>query len=91
MVARAESHLVDHNCPVEICGMVVSPGDLLHADCHGAVVIPAEAAPALAEACRRVSYAERFVLEPCRKAIENGIKPTLAQLRQWRGEMIKNR
>ncbi|MDR0639108.1 MAG: RraA family protein [Spirochaetaceae bacterium] len=91
MVARAESHLVGHNCPVEICGMVVNPDDLLHADSHGAVVIPAEAAPALAEACRRVSYAERFVLGPCRKAIEDGIKPTVDQLRQWRGEMAKNR
>ncbi|MDR0718321.1 MAG: RraA family protein, partial [Treponema sp.] len=85
MVARSESHLVDHNCPVEICGLLVSPGDLIHADCHGAVVIPADAAPMLAEACRRISHAEHFVLEPCRKAIEDGVKPTVAQLRQWRG------
>jgi regulator of RNase E activity RraA len=91
MVARSESHLVDRNCPVEICGLLINPGDLIHADCHGAVVIPAEAAPVLAEACRRVSRAERFVLEPCRKAIEDGIKPTVAQLRQWRGEMSRNR
>jgi regulator of RNase E activity RraA len=70
---------------------MVAPGDLIHADCHGAVVIPAEAAPTLAEVCRRVSSAERFVLEPCRKAIENGIKPTAAQLRQWRGEMARHR
>jgi regulator of RNase E activity RraA len=82
---------VDHNCPVEICGLVVNPGDLLHADCHGAVVIPAEAAPALAEACRRVSRAERFVLEPCRKAMEEGMKPTITQLRQWRADMARNR
>ncbi|MDR0710092.1 MAG: RraA family protein [Spirochaetaceae bacterium] len=91
MVARAESHLVDHNCPVEICGLLINPGDLLHADCHGVVVIPAKAAPVLAEACRRVSHAERFVLEPCRKAIADGVKPTAAQLRQWRGEMARNR
>jgi regulator of RNase E activity RraA len=91
MVARAESHLVDHNCPVEICGLTVNPGDLIHADCHGATVIPSEAAPLLAEACRRVSDAERFVLEPCRKAIQDGVKPTVTQLRQWRGEMAKNR
>jgi regulator of RNase E activity RraA len=91
MVARSESHVVDHNCPVEICSLIINPGDLIHADCHGAVVIPAEAALVLAEACRRVSQAERFVLEPCRKAIKDGIKPTVAQLRQWRGEMTKNR
>jgi regulator of RNase E activity RraA len=91
MVARAESHLVAHNCPVEICGLTVNPGDLLHADCHGAVVIPAEAAPKLAEACRRISKAESLVLEPCRKMLKDGVKPTVDQLRQWRGEMAKNR
>jgi regulator of RNase E activity RraA len=91
MVARAESHLVAHNCPVEICSLTVNPGDLLHADCHGAVVIPPEAAPKLAEACRRVSKAELFVLEPCRKMLKDGVKPTVDQLRQWRGEMSKNR
>jgi regulator of RNase E activity RraA len=91
MVARAESHLVDRNCTVRICGMTVNPGDLIHADCHGAVTIPEEAASQLAEACRRVSKAEHFVLGPCRKAIEEKRKPTIEQLRQWRGEMAKNR
>jgi regulator of RNase E activity RraA len=91
MVARAESHLTAHNCPVQICGMTVLPGDLIHADCHGAVVIPAEVAPKLMDACRRVSQAELFVLEPCRKAIQSGEKPTIAQLKEWRGEMAKRR
>ncbi|MDR1902892.1 MAG: RraA family protein [Treponema sp.] len=91
MVARAESHLVERGGPVEVCGMTVKPGDLIHADCHGALVIPAQAAPELADACRRVSKAELFVLEPCRKAITEGIKPSVEQLRQWRGEMAKNR
>jgi regulator of RNase E activity RraA len=91
MVARAESHLVAHNGPVKICGMTVLPGDLIHADCHGALTIPAEAAPYLADACRRVSAAERFVLEPCRRAVQTGEKPSIAQLLEWRGEMAKRR
>jgi len=91
MIARAESHLVDRNCPVEICGMAVNPGDLIHADRHGATIIPTEVAPELAEACRRVMKAELFVLEPCRKAIQTGEKPTVEQLRKWRGEMSKLR
>ena len=91
MVARAESHLVDRNCPVEICGLTINPGDLIHADRHGAVIIPAEVAPQLAEACRRVVKAELSVLEPCRKAIQTGEKPTVEKLRQWRGEMAKLR
>ena len=91
MVARAESHLVDRNCPVEICGLTIHPGDLIHADRHGAVIIPAEVAPVLAEACRRVIKAELCVLEPCRKAVQTGEKPTVEQLRQWRGDMAKLR
>jgi regulator of RNase E activity RraA len=91
MVARAESHIIDTNCSVRICGMTVRPGDLIHADLHGAVVISEEAAPKLAAACRRVSEAELCVLDPCREAIRIGAKPTIDQLRQWRGEMAKRR
>ena len=91
MVARAQSHIVAHNCSVNICGMEVNPGDLIHADCHGALTIPPEAAPTLADACRRVSKAELFVLEPCRRAIETGERPSIDQLRQWRSEMARNR
>lgn len=91
MVARAESHLVERNTSVEICGLIIHPGDLIHADRHGAVVVPAEVAPKLAEACRRVTNAELFVLKPCRKAIEEGERPTVDQLRQWREQMVKLR
>jgi regulator of RNase E activity RraA len=36
------AHLVDFDTPVEVFGLVVRPGDLVHADRHGAVVIPME-------------------------------------------------
>jgi 4-hydroxy-4-methyl-2-oxoglutarate aldolase len=91
MVARAESHIVATDCPVEICGMKVRPGDLIHADKHGATVIPFEAAPTLANACRRVVKAESFVIGPCRQAILDGLKPTVDELRRWRSEMAKSR
>lgn len=91
MVARAESHLVDRNCPVSVCGLMVKPGDLIHADQHGATIIPPEVAPKLADACRLVTQAELLVLEPCRKAIQKGEKPSVEHLRQWRGEMAKLR
>jgi len=90
MVARAESHIVEVDCTVEICGMDVKPGDLIHADCHGAVSIPDEAAPTLAESCRRVVAAESSILEPVRNAIQAGEKPTIEQIKQWRAEMSRN-
>lgn len=91
MVARAESHLVDHGCPVSISGMEVRPSDLIHADVHGAVVIPREAEEGLAGVCRTVAEAELHVLEPCRRAISAGVKPQVAELREWRAKMAAHR
>jgi regulator of RNase E activity RraA len=91
MVARAESHLVDRACQVEVSGMPVNPGDLIHADVHGAVTIPGEAAPELAAACRRVAEAELCVLGPARQAIADGVKPEVTAIRAWRTEMAKLR
>jgi len=36
------AHLVDYGCEVNIHGMVASHDDLIHADRHGAIVIPAD-------------------------------------------------
>ena len=58
---------------------------------HGAVVIPGEAADGLAAACRSVADAELYVLEPCRRAIAEGVRPQVADLRRWRSEMAAHR
>jgi 4-hydroxy-4-methyl-2-oxoglutarate aldolase len=42
-VARAWVQIVETNVPVEVGGMRVVPGDVVHADRHGALVIPPEA------------------------------------------------
>jgi regulator of RNase E activity RraA len=91
MVARAESHIIAHACPVTISGMEVNPSDLIHADLHGAVVIPQEAAPDLAKVCRQVTEAELYVLAPCRQAIASNVKPQVSDLRTWRAEMAAHR
>lgn len=91
MVARAEAHVVDRGCPVTISGMTVRPADLIHADVHGAVVIPDAAAEELARVCRSVTEAELYVLDPCRRSISEGVKPQVAELREWRAEMAAHR
>jgi regulator of RNase E activity RraA len=48
--------------PVEIGGLVVSPGDLLHADQHGVLKIPLEIASALPAAADRVIETEQALL-----------------------------
>lgn len=86
-VGRGHAHLVDYDCPVTICGIEIKPGDLIHADMHGFVIIPPEIAPKLAKACKKIADAELPVLENCRAAIERGERPTLEQLKLWRKEM----
>ncbi len=65
-VSHGYAHLEDFNRPVRVFGMTVHPGDLIHADKHGAVVIPAEVAGEVAAAARRVDEAERPMIALCR-------------------------
>jgi regulator of RNase E activity RraA len=65
-VSHAYVRLVGFGKPVEIAGVEVRPGDLIHADKHGVCIIPHEIAPKLAEACREVERLERPLLELCR-------------------------
>ena len=59
-------HVRSINQPVTIMGMDVRPGDLIHADRHGAVVIPPEVLEQLAAAIVKMQETERLVLEPAR-------------------------
>lgn len=40
LISHAYIHMVEAGTAVDICGMTVRPGDLIHADAHGAIVIP---------------------------------------------------
>lgn len=60
-------HVTAVNTPVQIFGLTVNPGDLVHADQHGAVVIPPEVIPELEHAIRKMQETERLVLDPARE------------------------
>lgn len=53
--------------PVTVFGLRVAQGDLVHADRHGAVVIPPEVVAGLAEGIAGLLASERMVLEPARQ------------------------
>ena len=59
-------HVADVGCEVDIFGMVVEHGSLVHADKHGAVVIPLETAPLLPEAIETIVQREAVILEAIR-------------------------
>lgn len=54
--------------PVSIFGMQVEDGDLVHADRHGAVVVPKEVIPLLEAAIDKLLATEQLILAPARKA-----------------------
>lgn len=64
-VSHAYVHMVDYGTPVKIFGLRVHPGDLLYADCHGAVSIPHEIAGEVAGAAARIRDAERRIVNTC--------------------------
>ena len=61
--SHAYVHLVSFDCEVNVHGMAVRSGDLVHADRHGAVVIPHEAADKLAGALDLLTRQEAVIIE----------------------------
>jgi regulator of RNase E activity RraA len=65
-VSHAYAHIVDFGQPVEVAGLAVHSGQLLHGDRHGVLVIPARIAPAIPAAAARLREHERSLIELCR-------------------------
>ena len=65
-VSHVHAHLEDFNKPVTVGGMAVTPGDLIHADKHGAIVIPVQHARELIDAVMAVERYERPIIQLCK-------------------------
>jgi regulator of RNase E activity RraA len=64
--SHAYVHVVDFGVPVTIHGMAVQSGDLIHADCHGAVVVPVETVGALPAALDTLLKQEARIISAAR-------------------------
>jgi len=60
-------HVTALDVPVTIFGLTVAPGDLIHADRHGAVVVPPDVIALLAAAIKKMQDTEGLVLDPARQ------------------------
>jgi regulator of RNase E activity RraA len=65
-VSHAYVRIVAFGKPVQLAGVEICPGDLLHADKHGVCIVPLAVAGRLAAACAEVERMERPLLEICR-------------------------
>ena len=65
--SHAWVQVVEFGKPVEVLGMAVSDGDIVHADRHGAIVIPAGLIEKLPAAIDLMARKEKVILDAARK------------------------
>jgi regulator of RNase E activity RraA len=64
--SHAYVHLVDFGTEVDVLGMHVRSGDIVHADRHGAVVVPADAVAGIPAAAQLIGRREATLLTAAR-------------------------
>ena len=80
-VSHAYSHIFDFGTPVQVGGLTIHPGDLIHADRHGLQTVPLEVADRVPAAAREIRQRRQdlvglrrsagFTLEKLRQAIRD--------------------
>jgi 4-hydroxy-4-methyl-2-oxoglutarate aldolase len=65
-VSHSYAHLIEFGAPVEIGGLKISSGDLMHGDLHGVQSIPLEIASKVPAEAAKVASAENLLKEYCR-------------------------
>lgn len=60
-------HVRELGTSVQIFGLTINEGDLVHADQHGAVIIPPDVLSKLNNAIQTLLSSERIILDPARK------------------------
>jgi regulator of RNase E activity RraA len=76
-VSHSYAHIVEFGEPVEIAGLKISPGDLIHGDCHGVHVIPLSIAAGVPKMAAEIQRREGELVQFCRSP-----RFTLAELSQ---------
>lgn len=67
-VSHAYAHVFQFGTPVEIGGLRIEPGDLLHGDQHGILKVPLEIASSIPTAARELQEKEQRLIAICRSA-----------------------
>ena len=67
-ISHAYVHLVEYGVPVQIYGLLIIPGDLLYADVHGVLSLPAAHLPDILRLAREGVQREARVIDLCRSS-----------------------
>jgi regulator of RNase E activity RraA len=66
-ISRAYVHIVRFGGPVEVGGLRIQPGDLIHGDRHGIITVPQNLATELPAVAKRITEEEQQVIELSKK------------------------
>ncbi|MGA3172045.1 MAG: RraA family protein [Chthoniobacteraceae bacterium] len=67
-VSHAYVHIVEFGAPVEIAGVKIKSGDLIHGDLHGFQTIPKNRAAEIPSIAARIKETEEAIIELCQTA-----------------------
>jgi 4-hydroxy-4-methyl-2-oxoglutarate aldolase len=67
-VSHAYAHIAEFGEQVEIDGLQISPGDLLHGDRHGIVNVPISVASVVSEEASKILEEEQELIQFCRSS-----------------------
>jgi 4-hydroxy-4-methyl-2-oxoglutarate aldolase len=65
-VSHAYAHIFDFGGTVEVGGLKVNPGDLIHGDRHGVQTVPLEVADKVPAAAHRIMHRRQHLIGICR-------------------------
>ena len=65
-VSHAYVHIVEMGKPVEIDGLKIRSGNLVHGDLHGVQTIPLDLAPSIPQAAAKIAAEEQALIALCR-------------------------
>jgi 4-hydroxy-4-methyl-2-oxoglutarate aldolase len=65
-VSHAYAHIFDFGGPVDVARMHIRPGDLLHADRHGVLSVPAEIADRIPPVAAEIKERRHRIVDTCR-------------------------
>ena len=66
-ISRAYVHIVEFGGPVEVGGLKIQPGDLIHGDRHGIIIVPKDLATRLPAVAAKIAEQKQQVIELSRK------------------------
>lgn len=67
-VSHAYVHIIDFGTPVEIAGLKINSGDLMHGDLHGFQTVPLDRAAEIPAIAAQIKAKEKPIIELCRSS-----------------------